>query len=355
MKSHRKNRLIQEFDPNGVGQVGKLFGLPFDQETSQIVVIPVPWDVTTSFIDGASLGPEAILKVSSQIDLFLPRIPEAWKLGITMLPIDTNWVLKNNKIRKYAIEYIKHFEGSSTPLSNKDIIDIRQNINKLSSEINEWVFSKSKEILNAKKIPVVLGGDHSAPFGLMKAISESCDEFGVLHIDAHSDLRPSYEGFEFSHASIMHNLLKLKNVTKLVQVGIRDLCEQEYEEMENNPKIVTFYDASMARERFEGVSWKSQVTQMVESLPDTIYISLDIDALEQSFCPSTGTPVPGGLSYNQLIYLFETLMTSGKKIIAFDLCEVSGAGNEWDAIVGARLLFNLAIITAVSQNLLKYV
>lgn len=351
MKSHNRNSLIDNFDPNGVGQAGRLFGLPFDVDSAQVVVIPVPWDVTSSFTDGASLGPEAILRVSPQIDLFMPLIPDAWKLGITMLPIDADWLQENNKARKYVIEYNRYLEGSSSQLSCEDIIDIRKNINMLSVKIIDWVYGKSKEILNANKIPVVLGGDHSAPFGLMRAISESSEEFGVLQIDAHADLRPSYAGFEFSHASIMHNLLKFENVTKLVQVGIRDFCEQEKDQMNNDPRIETYYDALMARERFEGKSWGYQVEQIIESLPDNLYVTVDIDGLEQSFCPSTGTPVPGGLSYNQLMYLFEKLLGSGKKIHAFDICEVSGAGSEWDAIVGSRLLYNLANYTAVTQNL----
>ncbi|MCK5469010.1 MAG: agmatinase family protein [Cyclobacteriaceae bacterium] len=353
MKSYSKERLLKKFDPNGIGQAGRLFGLPFDQKTSEIVVIPVPWDVTASFHDGASLGPKAILNVSSQIDLFLQRIPDAWKLGITMLPIDDEWITKNNQARKYAVEYIKNLEGGISILSGKDSGLILQNINMLSNKINDWVFTKSKDILKAGKIPVVLGGDHSSPFGLMKAISDSFDEFGVLQIDAHADLRPHYQGFEFSHASIMHNLLKFKNVSKLVQVGIRDFCEQERDVMEKDQRIITYYDESLARDRFEGVSWANQVKQIIESLPDVLYISLDIDGLEQLNCPSTGTPVPGGLSYNQLIYLFEKLMGSGKKILSFDICEVSGAKDEWDAIVGSRLLYNLANITGVTQNLLQ--
>ena len=304
MKSKSKKRQIQEFDPNGVGQEGKLFGLPFDHETSEVIVIPVPWDVTTSFKDGASLGPEMILRVSSQIDLFLHRIPDAWKLGITMLPIDDEWISKNNKGRKYAIEYIKYLEGKSIQLSDKEVEVILQNINSLSNIINDWVWVKSKDILVANKIPVVLGGDHSSPFGLMKAISEVHIGFGVLQIDAHADLRPSYEGFEFSHASIIHNLLRLDGVAQLIQVGIRDFCEQEKNVMDNHPKITTFYDAILARERFEGATWASQVDRIITSLPEEIYITLDIDALEASYCPATGTPVPGGISFiNLFTYL----------------------------------------------------
>ena len=353
MKSYSKKKLIKKFDPNGVGQAGKLFGLPFDQGTAELIVIPVPWDVTTSFKDGASLGPKAVLKVSPQIDLFLQHIPDAWKLGIAMLPIDDDWIAKNDQARKYTVEYIKYLEGESVQLSNKDSSLIIQNINMLSGKMNEYVYAKSKEILTANKIPVVLGGDHSSPYGLMKAISESNKDFGVLQIDAHADLRQSYEGFEFSHASIMHNLLKFNNVSRLVQVGIRDICEQEHSVMENDTRIVTFYDAQLAKERFEGVLWGEQVKQIIDALPDAVYISLDIDGLEQLYSPATGTSVPGGLSYNQLIYLFEKLMESGKKIISFDICEISGAHDDWDAIVGSRILYNLANITAVTHKLLQ--
>ncbi len=353
MISYLKKKLLKNIDPNGIGIAGKLFGLPFDKDTSEIIVIPVPWDVTTSFNDGTSEGPKAILDASSQIDLFIKHIPDAWQLGITMLPIDDDWISKNNLARKFAIEYIKYLEGAANELSEKDTAFILQNINMLSAKINEWVLAKSLKVLKSGKIPVVVGGDHSAPFGLMQAISQSNKEFGVLQIDAHADLRPSYGGFDFSHASIMHNLLSLGNVSGLVQVGIRDYCQQEFDVMESDSRITTFYDADLAVQRFDGVLWNDQANQIVNSLPDIIYISLDIDGLEQSYCPGTGTPVPGGLTYNQLIYLFEKIIESGKKILAFDICEVSGTSGGWDAIVGSRLLYNLANITAVSQNLLQ--
>ncbi len=354
MISYEKKKLLKKIDPNGVGIVGKLFGLPFDTNTSEIIVIPVPWDVTASFNDGASMGPKAILDVSSQIDLFLKRIPDAWQLGITMLPFDDAWVTKNNQARKFAIEYIKYLEGATNELSEKGKGIILHNINLLSEKINKWVFSQSMKVIDSGKIPVVLGGDHSAPFGLMQAISKSNGEFGVLQIDAHADLRPAYGGFKFSHASIMHNLLSLDNVSKLVQVGIRDYCQQEFDVMESDSRITTFYDADLAAQQFDGVLWSNQVNQIISSLPDLIYISLDIDGLEQSYCPNTGTPVSGGLTYNQLVYLFEKIMESDKKILAFDICEVSSTSGGWDAIVGSKLLYNLANITAVTQKLLQY-
>ncbi len=355
MNSYQYEKLIKKFDPNGVGQQGRLFGLPFDEDTARVVVIPVPWDVTTSFHDGASLGPKKILEASSQIDLFLLRMPEAWKLGIAMLPVSDEWISNNNEARKYAVQYIRFLEGEDVKLSSKEEKLILKNINALSANINEWVYQRSVNTLNDGKVPVVLGGDHSSPYGLMKAVSGHVKEFGVLQIDAHADLRPSYQGFDHSHASIMHNLLKFENVTTLVQVGVRDFCHQEFEVMENDPRIITFYDQVLAREQFESKLWSTQVAEIVDCLPDYIYITLDVDGLMYQYNPGTGTPVPGGLSYNQLIYLFDKIVESGKKIISFDLCEVSSGKNDWDAIVGSRLLYYLTAITGASRGWVPFI
>jgi agmatinase len=352
MNSYLKKKQIKKFDPNGVGQKGHLFGLPFTTETAEVVVIPVPWDVTTSFNDGTSLGPRAILDVSPQIDLYLPGIPDAWQLGISMLPIEEGWVKKNQEARKYAVEYIRYLEGDGVELKDKDINLILKNINALSGNINEWVRNRSREILEAGKIPAVLGGDHSSPLGLMQAVNDKNRSFGVLQIDAHADLRPAYEGFTHSHASIMHNMLELDHVEKLVQVGIRDFCEQEASVMKSDARIVTFLDHELKKQAFEGVLWSSQVYQIIEELPDDIYITLDIDGMEPYYCPGTGTPVPGGLSYNQLIYLFDKIAASGKRILGFDICEVSGNQGEWDAIVGSRILYYLSNITGITNKLL---
>lgn len=353
MTSYAKKKLIKKFDPNGVGQAGNLFGLPFTYETSEIVIIPVPWDVTASFNDGASMGPKAVLNVSPQIDLFMRRIPDAWKLGVVMLPIDDGWIAKNNQARAFAVEYIKCLEGGKNVLSEKDIKLILQNINLLSEKINKWVFEKAKEIFADGKIPAVLGGDHSSPLGLMRAVAGQKKEFGILQIDAHADLKQSYEGFKHSHASIMHNSLQLNEVSSLIQVGVRDYSESEHLIINRDDRIIPFFGADISRKKIEGIYWSEQVEEIIEALPDNIYISLDIDGLEQNFCPNTGTPVPGGLSYDEVIYLFEAIMTSGKKIISFDICEIWGKENGWDAIVGSRLLYKLSNIAAVTHKLLQ--
>jgi agmatinase len=202
---------------------------------------------------------------------------------------------------------------------------------------------EAKALLDRGKLVAVLGGDHSAPLGLMQALGER-GSYGILHIDAHSDLRDAYEGFVHSHASIMHNALRLDAVSRLVQVGIRDYSEEEVEAIRNSGARVKLFDfRGLARKRFAGKSWGSLVEQIVSELPDEVYVSFDIDGLDPGLCPGTGTPVPGGLQYEEALYLVERIPASGRRIVGLDLCEVSpGKGEgEWDANVGARVLYRL--------------
>ena len=223
--------------------------------------------------------------------------------------------------------------------------------------MNDWVYQTTKHWLEAGKIVGVVGGDHSTPFGAIKAYAEKYTSLGVLHLDAHADLRDAYEGFTWSHASIMFNVMKhVPGVRKLVQVGIRDFGEAEYTMIrESEGRIHTFFDARLARARLDGMPWREQVDSIVAELPQHVYLSWDIDGLEPTLCPNTGTPVPGGLTFAQAVALLEGLVRAGKKIVGFDLNEVSpGAnGSEWDGNVGARLLYKMIGWTLMSQGLSK--
>lgn len=188
----------------------------------------------------------------------------------------------------------------------------------------------------------------------MHALAEKHAEYGILQIDAHADLRNAYEGFTYSHASIMFNALKLPQVKKLVQVGIRDLCQGEAELVDqSNGRITTFYDYKIKNKLYEGNSWQKQCKKIIAQLPQKVYISFDIDGLDPKLCPATGTPVPGGFEFEEAVYLIKTLVQSGREIIGFDLCEVAPGDSEWNGNVGARLLYKLCNWMAVSQGRLK--
>jgi agmatinase len=185
----------------------------------------------------------------------------------------------------------------------------------------------------------------------MQALAEKNPSFGILHIDAHADLRQAYEGFEYSHASIMFNAIKLPQISHLVQVGIRDYCEAEVNLITNEPRIYTFFDREIKHSQFEGKSWSAICDSIIETLPEKVYLSFDIDGLDPKLCPNTGTPVPGGLELEQSIFLVEKLVKSGRTIIGFDLNEVAPGNNEWDANVGARLLYRLANMCLISNKI----
>jgi len=150
----------------------------------------------------------------------------------------------------------------------------------------------------------------------------------------------------------MYNALQIPQISKIVQVGIRDFCEQEVEVIQNNSnRVKVFTDSDLKSESFEGKTWQQQCDEIINSLPQKVHISFDIDGLYPWYCPNTGTPVPGGFSFEQATYLLNKLATSQKEIIGFDLVEVAPGEDDWDGNVGARMLFHLCGVLAKSQKL----
>ena len=348
----KKQEVIDHFNPNGVASHGSIFGLPYDEETASLIIIPVPWEVTVSYAHGTAKGPASVLAASSQVDLFQDDIVDAWTMGIYMLPIPSDLEISNTNHRIIAGNYIEWLETGELREEKEKYLAVPDLINKACLKMNEWVYRQAKNYLNQGKLVALLGGDHSTPLGYIRALSEKYSSFGVLQIDAHADLRNAYEGFEFSHASIAHNFLKIPQVEKLVQVGIRDYCEEEAERAEEDYRIKTFYDKAIKEAMYEGATWRSICDRIISSLPREIYITIDIDGLDPKLCPNTGTPVPGGFELDQIMYLMKLLVKSGKKIIGFDIVEVAPGknGSEWDGNVGARLLYRMSNLFGVSQN-----
>lgn len=217
-------------------------------------------------------------------------------------------------------------------------------VNELSTHLDEQVYLAARRWLDLGKIVGLVGGDHASPFGAIRAHAEKYPGLGVLHVDAHADLRVAYEGFTRSHASIMHNVLAdLPDVAKLVQVGLRDLSEEEHQRTRTDARIAAFFDADFAHQKLEGASFARLVDPAIEALPKQVYVSFDIDGLDPALCPATGTPVPGGLTFHEAAYLLRRVVESGRTIVGFDLNEVApdDGGGEWSANVGARMLYKL--------------
>ncbi len=342
------------FDPNQAAAADSgLFGLPTTVEEAALVVVPVPWEATTSYGRGTSWGPEVIREASRQIDLYDFHFGDFFKHGIALLPGGEeikSWNQEAQRARALALA-----PGELCPGLRAEAF---ATVNRLSQQLNNWLYQQSQELLSAGKILGILGGEHSVPLGGIKALSERYPEMSILHIDAHADLRAAYGGFTYSHASIMYNVLRESSVKTLVQLGIRDFCGEELGLIrEQHGRVVTFFDGEIAAQRYNGTSFAAQIARLLAPLSREVYISFDIDGLDPRYCPHTGTPVPGGFSFNEICFILEHLRGRGIKLLGFDLCEVSpgptyqpaalaapeltDAASQWDANVGARLLFKL--------------
>lgn len=343
---------FSNYDPNSVGNPNNnIFGLPTTEEDAKLIILPVPWEVTVSYNAGTARAAEAISKASLQVDLFDPDVPDGWKQGYYMRTPDRKILMKSDYLRKEAELYIDYISKGEEPGANQFMSKTLKEVNEGSVYLNSWVYDQTKALLNKGKLVGLLGGDHSTPLGFFKALAEKYSEFGILQIDAHCDLREAYEGFNYSHASVMYNTLnEVSQLTKLVQIGIRDFSEGEWDFIkQNNSRVITYFDADIRNRQYEGETWKQIAEEIVSKLPQNVYISFDIDGLDRKLCPHTGTPVPGGFEKEEVFYIFKKLLSSGKKIIGFDLSEVGVGESEWNSNVGARMLFKLCNLLVASD------
>jgi agmatinase len=325
---------LSHFDPDAAAPAGSgIYGLPFSPAESRVVIVPVPFEATTSYGGGTSRGPQAVLKASHQVDLFDHDTGRPYEQGIAMLPIPKKIAAWNRQAKLLARR------------------KARANVNAIGDRVNQWVYGEASSLLEAGKIAAVLGGDHSVPFGSIRAHAEWYPGMGILHLDAHADLRDAYEGFTWSHASIFHNVMtKIPGVGKLVQVSVRDLGQAEMEMIgSSGGRIVTFFDSDIAARKESGTPFATIADEIVAELPEHVYLSWDIDGLDPILCPGTGTPVPGGLLWNEAIALLRAVARARKKIVGLDLCEVAPGKTEWDANVGARLLYKMIGFALLSQ------
>jgi len=321
----------------------RLFGRTPSYQESEIIVLAVPWSVTSSFGSGAEYGPEVLAYHSSQMDFFSPEWEDIRDHGIFFKAPPDSLKILNQQTRSQALPIVQLEEEAPGDFSTLKI----EEINKACAQMVEWVYTQVAHVYQDRKKCGLIGGDHSITEGAVRYFSEKYrDNLGILHIDAHGDLRKSYQGFRHSHASVMYNVIHYKySPSCLIQVGIRDYCEEEFFMIQNTENIHTFFDSQIKADMFEGKTWCSIVKSIIHQLPQRVYISLDVDGLKPHLFPHTGTPVPGGLSFEQLEYLLLQINRSDSQIVGFDLVEVAspqGKLNLWDGQVGARLLYKLS-------------
>lgn len=341
------------FDPNSISNPNNnIFGLPSTEDESRVVILPVPWEVTVSYETGTARAPEHILRESLKVELFDQDVKDGWRQGFYMREPDRKVLMKSDYLRKEAELYIKYVAEGELVADNKFMTKTLKEVNAGSVFLNEWVYDQTKDLLEKGKLVGIVGGDHSVPLGFLRALAEKNGDFGILQIDAHCDLRKTYTDFKYSHASIMYNALEeIQQIKKLVQLGIRDFCEEEWNYAQaNKERIASFSYKEVSEAKFEGRTWQAQVEEIIKQLPDKVYISFDVDGLDPKLSRTTGSPVHGGFEIAEIFYLCKKIVKSGKKLIGFDISEVGISRDGWDENVGARILFKLCNLMIMANS-----
>ena len=275
------------FDPDAAAQPGTgIFGLPFTREEAGIVLVPVPFDATTSYGGGTSAGPEAILNASMQVDLLDHQFGRTYEAGIFMEKIPSRILAMSKKARRLAKPIVER--GGAGP---KDAQAVRA-VNAACEEVIAHTFAAARSILGEGKTPGLVGGDHSTPLGFIRDCAEHAaglngsKGLGILQIDAHMDFRDAFEGFAYSHASIMHNVLtRIPEVTRLVQVGIRDYGEGERDfGRAQKKRVETHFDFDWSTRLDAGEKWLKLCDEAIAPLPRHVYGWFEIDGIERSMC-----------------------------------------------------------------------
>ncbi len=251
--------------------------------SARIVILPIPYEQTTSYGKGTRKGPNAILNASAYVEFYDDEFDKelCFEKGIATLPA-LNF---KNLEPKEALELIHKSVGM---------------------------------LISDGKFFVGIGGEHTISLPLIQAHFTAYPKMSILQFDAHSDLRESYEGTKFSHASVMARVCESFDPSRIIQVGIRALCKEEAKFIEKN-NIKTFF-ASKIRQNEYGNNWQKAV---VDTLSEQIYITFDVDYFDPSIIPATGTPEPDGFYYNETLEVFREIRRQGKKIIGFDVVELS--------------------------------
>ena len=270
---------------------GNFLGLPEQEGKPDIVILQVPYELTTSYGHGTSLGPAACVEASGQVELFDPTLGED-------LPAGQN------------IKTIQPWNGQGNSL--------REQLNGISDYLAPW--------FNGVTFPVILGGEH----GILPAIIDAAgnhplvnDEYSkltVVQIDAHADLREELDGEPFSHACSAARAMDF-GLKHLYQVGIRAFSKNEYQRIQNDDNITTFF-ASDIQKTGNGSNWSGWI-ETLKSIEGPVHLTIDIDGLDGSLVPATGTPVPGGLTFWQVVETIQSIFSSSKAtVISMDVNEI---------------------------------
>ncbi|MBE6193869.1 MAG: agmatinase [Rikenellaceae bacterium] len=316
-----------------------------------IVLVSAPWAVTSAAGQGAAYTPDAIIDASTHLSLYDVVSNTSIDGKVATAEVDYDLQESSLQLGGDAAKVVAHIEDGGALTGDyfaRKVVRINLGFRDMHRSVGKRVF----RFASKGKIVGIVGGDHSVAFGAVRSISSVYPQMGVLFVDAHSDLRPSGRIFDYSHLSVARNIVdEIPAVSKLVQVGVRDMSREEIDFAQSHPKVTMFCHEKLTAERFSGRSWGEVCDDVVAQLPDKVYISFDIDALSPECCPHTKRPVAGGMTFDEAVCLINRVAESGREIVGFDLTEIvpvmeSGV----DAAVGARMLVKLCAAALCSKK-----
>jgi len=329
-----------------------VFALPYRASEALVHLIPVPFEATVSAGTGTVDGPSAIREASHQVDLLDADFGRPYRVGIWLHP-ESRTIRRWNRDARQAAQPVIDVLGEIG--TSRKLAKLRERVNTIGHNLNQWVEEQVDRLLDDGRIVGLIGGDHSIPYGSIRAHARRWPGMGILHFDAHYDLRAAYEGFTWSHASVMHNVLThIPEVGRIVPVGIRDFCDEEHDRARTaSHRVCAFTDRELRRDQQSGRPFADVAAEIADALPQDVYVSCDIDGLDPAFCPGTGTPVPGGLGFQEAVAILEAVVASGRRMVGFDLVEVAPRGDDdgWNAKIGARLLYKIIGATVRSRTM----
>ena len=311
-------------------------------EQAQIVIVSAPWSVTVDYGRGAAYAPDAILDASARIGLYDAASGLSLAGKVATAEADYDILELSEQLGSDAQKVVSHVEDGGS-ITGEYFARKLARVNGGAKRMHASVQSQVERWASEGKIVGVVGGEHSVSFGAVKAMSRRYEGLGVLMIDAHCDLRGEGRIFDYSHDSVARNIIdELPQVAKIVEVGVRDFSEEEVNFAAKSDRLRLFMHEHIMAERYRGKLWATQCAEIVAQLPQTVYVSLDVDALTIESCPSTCRPVPGGIAFNEVVYLLNAVVDSGRKIVGFDITEVvPKIEYTHDATVGARMLVKM--------------
>ena len=333
-----------------VGDGGYYFGEKCAPAEADLVIVSAPWSVTSDHGQGATYTPDAVIDASADSNLYDVESGFSAVGRVATAEIDYNIQEMSEHLGRDAERVADRMFNGGNPVAEYAVRKVKH-INEGFAEMHASIYNQTKHWVSQGKTVAVIGGDHSVSYGAVKAIAEHHKDLGVLFIDAHADFAAAGEAFQYSHRSIARNIVEeIPSVSRLVEVGVRDIDKSELDMLLANDKVDLFLAEKVAAKRFEGECWGNLCREMVEKLPQKVYVSLDIDALKIEFCTHTNSPVPGGMTFDEVVYLVNCVVKSGREIVGFDITEVvSNIDDKVDAIVAVRLLTKL-IVACLNKN-----